>query len=173
MTQALPSDVQAFLKRSMGVSASPDKARKLQQTAMAPVVLDIEARDPRTASDVVLQLLAFRPASHPAAAAKLPAGLRSMYFTLQFYSFGPVVTESCVLAAGPAEDAQEQQQVPGREPAESTYMLLPVKQVSCTVCVHVHCNASNKELTAWKMLCACCNKHPIACAAVQTLGPWL
>jgi hypothetical protein len=137
MTQALPADVQVLLKRS-AAAASPSKGRKQHRlasnaAAAAPLVLELEARDPRTASDVVLQLLAFRPAAGNAAAARLPAGLRSVYFTTQFYHFGPLVTEPCLLGTG--EDGQgaaagcKQQQQPGEAAGSQTYVLLPTKQV--------------------------------------------
>jgi hypothetical protein len=45
--------------------------------------MDVEARDPRAASDVVVQLLAFR--RHGGVNA--PTQLSSMYFTYQFYHF--------------------------------------------------------------------------------------
>jgi hypothetical protein len=139
MTQALPADVQALLKRS--AAASPSKGLKQHRlaantAAVAPLALELEARDPRTASDVVLQLLAFRPAPGNAAVARLPAGLRSVYFTTQFYHFGPVVTEPCLLGAG--EEGQgvasvllRQQQQPGEAAGSQTHILLPTKQV-CT-----------------------------------------
>jgi hypothetical protein len=141
MTQALPADVQALLWRT-SATALPSKGHQqhrlaINAAATAPLALELEARDPRTAADVVLQLLAFRPAGSPAAAARLPAGLRSMYFTTQFYNFGPVVTEPCLLATGEGgQDAavqqqQQQQLYVGREVAvgSQTFVLQPTQQV--------------------------------------------
>jgi hypothetical protein len=59
-----------------------------------------------------------------------------MYFTTQFYNFGPVVTEPCLLAAGEGgQDAaalQQQQQLyagPNTAAGSQTYVLQPTKQV--------------------------------------------
>lgn len=177
MTQALPADVQALLKRS---AASPSKGRKQHRlasntAAASPLVLELEARDPRTASDVVLQLLAFRPAADNAAAARLPAGLRSLYFTTQFYHFGPVVTEPCLLSAG--EDGQgagtvlQQQQLPGR-PGEAAgsqaYVLLPTKQVRLLRRLHALHSAGAASAIA------SCKDHPApACCHDCTTGTWI
>jgi hypothetical protein len=139
MTQALPADVQALLRRT-SATAVPNKGHKQHRlashaAATSPLALELEARDPRTASDVVLQLLAFRPAVCAAAAARLPAGLRSLYFTTQFYNFCPVVTEPCLLAAGEgSQDAvamQQQQMYAGSNDAagSQTLLLQPTQQV--------------------------------------------
>ena len=80
---------------------------------MAALMLEVEARDPRTTSDVVLQLLALRPAAAGpgAVALQLPSGLGSVYFTLQFYKSGPVVTRTCLLAASASGNGQQEQQL--------------------------------------------------------------
>jgi hypothetical protein len=140
MTQALPADVQALLRRT-SATALPNKGYKQHRlashaAATSPLALELEARDPRTASDVVLQLLAFRPAGCAAAAARLPAGLRSLYFTTQFYNSGPVVTEPCLLAAGEGSHdtaaVQQQQQMyvgPNNAAGSETLLLQPTQQV--------------------------------------------
>lgn len=58
MLEALPGEVQAMLRRR-------GPARGL---STMPIDLAIEARDPRTASDIVLQVLAFRCDPAPARA---------------------------------------------------------------------------------------------------------
>ena len=95
--------------------------------ATLPLALEIESRDPRTASDVIIQLLSYRPAAGGAeggmlmgvsgATASCPT---CMYFTMQFYRFGPTVTEPAMLSAQ-ADDASGQ------------HVLLPVSQVRCVV----------------------------------------
>jgi hypothetical protein len=134
MTYALPADVQARLQAQSALS-NPMPRQYPQQhkhqgnsSRMAALLLDIEARDPRTASQVVLQLLAFRPAAQPGVALQLPSNLSRVYFTLQFYRCGPVLTDPCMLAAAPGAALQ-----PGGMPALhaqqqdgwGTFVLLP------------------------------------------------
>lgn len=83
MVDALPDDVQALLRRR-------GPAHGL---APAPVDLGIEAKDPRTASDIILQLLAYR--HHDTLNA--PAKLQSTYFTFQFYHFPPTTSDMAFL----------------------------------------------------------------------------
>jgi hypothetical protein len=132
MGPALPADVQTILQRSTAAATSPSKGWRGKSAglpAASAVVLEAEARDPRTACDVVLQLLAFRPTAAPAAAEKLPSALRSMYFTLHFYSFGPTVTEPCLLVAG-CDCSQDGHRFGEQQSdADKTFLLMPVKQV--------------------------------------------
>ncbi|GIL84279.1 hypothetical protein Vretimale_15928 [Volvox reticuliferus] len=79
MLDALPADVQAILRRR-GPPRGP--------SAM-PYDLAIEARDPRVASDIVVQFLAYR--HHDTLNA--PANLKSLYLTFQFYHFPPTTSE--------------------------------------------------------------------------------
>ncbi|KXZ51260.1 hypothetical protein GPECTOR_13g747 [Gonium pectorale] len=79
MLDALPADVQALLRRR-GPPRGP---------SATPIDLAIEARDPRVASDVVLQFLAYR--HHDTLNA--PTNLKSLYLTFQFYHFPPTTTD--------------------------------------------------------------------------------
>lgn len=134
MTYALPSDVQACLHAQSALNNPMPQQHTLQHkhqgdsSRMAALLLDIEARDPRTASQVVLQLLAFRPAAQPGAALQLPSNLSRVYFTLQFYRCGPVVTEPCMLAATPGA-AQQTGSMLGLQAQQQdgwgTFVLLP------------------------------------------------
>ncbi|GFR44041.1 hypothetical protein Agub_g5201 [Astrephomene gubernaculifera] len=83
MLDALPADVQAILRRR-GPPRGP---------STTPFDLAIEARDPRVASDVVLQFLAYR--HHDTLNA--PANLKSLYLTFQFYHFPPTTSEMALL----------------------------------------------------------------------------
>lgn len=83
MVDALPEDVQMLLRRR-GPPRGP---------SATPVDLAIEARDPRLASDVVIQFLAFR--HHDTLNA--PAALQSIYFTFQFYHFPPTTSDMAFL----------------------------------------------------------------------------
>lgn len=171
MGQALPTDVQALLRRSAAAAGSPRKrpAGLRDQYAadgtstLSPLVMDIEARDPRTASDVVLQLLAFRPTDSPEAAAQLPAALSSLYFTLQFYHFSPVASEPCLLSGSDGTSTasggmsagvgalgqQYGQQLSGQEAAAGTtsltFILQPVKQV-CVDAVELSASSTALKL---------------------------
>jgi hypothetical protein len=136
MTHTLPADVQARLQAQAALGSLSLQQHLQPQlhaghsSRMATLLLDVEARDPRTASDTVLQLLALRPAAAPGAALQLPSSLSSVYFTLQFYKSGPIVTDTCLLAAssygqhtqGVGADGSAGVQGP------STFMLLPQHQ---------------------------------------------
>lgn len=101
MVQALPSDVQVLLRQPPASAAGTAAAGAA--AVPAAVLLECEARDPRTAADVVLQLLAFTPAALPAAgAARLPPALASLHFSTSFFSCGPTLTRPCALAAAAA-----------------------------------------------------------------------
>lgn len=109
MLLALPADVQARLqaqgaRSNVGLQQQhPQKqSDRSHPNRTAALLLDVEARDPRTASQVVLQLLSFRPAATAGTVASfLPSSLCRMFFTLQLYKSGPVVTDTCLLAASP------------------------------------------------------------------------
>lgn len=90
MIDALPADVQAILRRK-GPPRGPSPV---------PIDLAIEARDPRVASDVVLQFLAFRHHDHLNA----PANLKSLYLTFQFYHFPPTTSDMAYLVPVRLED---------------------------------------------------------------------
>jgi hypothetical protein len=113
MTRALPPDIRARLQAHAAFSNLSLQQQPRQQhlpqghsSRMTALLLDVESRDPRTRSDVVLQLLAFRPSSSPFAAMQLS----SLYFTLQFYRSGPVVTAPCLLSAATQPSQQQPQQ---------------------------------------------------------------
>lgn len=64
------------------------------------VHMEVEARDPRQASDLVLQLLAWQPAAaseHGGSAGASPQQPCSMYFTYQLFSFPPTCTATAAL----------------------------------------------------------------------------
>jgi hypothetical protein len=113
MLDALPDDVQGMLRRG-GAGRGP---------IATPIDLALEARDPRMASDVVFQFLAFR--HHDTLNA--PVNVQSLYFTFQFYHFAPTTTTMAYLVApNPAQmsqmpGGQQQQQggahAPGMPPA--------------------------------------------------------
>eukprot|EP00775_Hariotina_reticulata_P006048 gene6048-6286_t len=125
MVPALPVDFQALLRRSVAAPSSAGTGWQGRPAGVSALMLEAEARDPRTASDLVLQLLAFRPTAAPAAAGKLPTALKSMYFTLHFYSFGPTITETCLLVPGaPAS----QREYPLGDNADKTFLLMPEEQ---------------------------------------------
>eukprot|EP00798_Chlamydomonas_sp_ICE-L_P030492 gene30492-35510_t len=87
MVDALPDDVQQLLRRRgppRGLSATP-------------IDLAIEAKDPRMASDVVFQFLAYR--HHDTLNA--PTNVQSIYFTFQFYHFPPTTSEMAYLVQPP------------------------------------------------------------------------
>lgn len=138
MTHALPSDVQARLQAQAALGNLSLQQRPPQQpphadnSRMSALLLDVEARDPRTASNLVLQLLAFRPTAGPAAAMNLPSSLSSLYFTLQFYKSGPVVTNTFLLAASPQGQHTHAQGLDAAASAgshgPSTFVLLPQQQ---------------------------------------------
>eukprot|EP00879_Flechtneria_rotunda_P028260 GHRR01030356.1.p1 GENE.GHRR01030356.1~~GHRR01030356.1.p1 ORF type:complete len:333 (+),score=147.36 GHRR01030356.1:1045-2043(+) len=134
MSQALPTDIQALLKHQAasiaGRAGSPWSQAHQQwlqnghvvalphgyrvnnsSTDFNPFNPGVEARDARTASDIVLQLLAFRPSANPGAVNKLPSTLHCLHFTLQFYQFGPTVTEQCLLAAAGVQQQHQHQQL--------------------------------------------------------------
>lgn len=137
MTHTLPADIQARLQAQAALGNLSLQQRMQQQqqpqlraghsSRMAALLLDVEARDPRTASDVVLQLLAFRPAAAPGAAMQLPSSLSSVYFTLQFYKSGPLVTDTCLLAASPQGQGMGADGTAGMQ-GPSTFMMLPQQQ---------------------------------------------
>lgn len=106
---------------SMDMQTSPHGARAA--LGLSPMAMDVEGRDMRTASDIVLQLLAFKPTTAPDAATQLPPALRSIYFTLHFYKFGPMVTEQCLLAV-------DDDTASGMGERQQTLMLVPSKQVN-------------------------------------------
>jgi hypothetical protein len=123
MQQSLPQQVRLVMQRAAasGPGGSSSLVGQLNPATL-PMALEIESRDPRTTSDVILQLLSYRPASTSdvagvlmgsGAAASCPT---CMYFTMQFYRFGPSVTEPVMLSAQ-ADDASGQ------------HVLLPVSQV--------------------------------------------
>ncbi|KAG2438730.1 hypothetical protein HXX76_005275 [Chlamydomonas incerta] len=101
MIDALPADVQAILRRK-GPPRGPSPV---------PIDLAIEARDPRVASDVVLQFLAFRHHDHLNA----PANLKSLYLTFQFYHFPPTTSDMAYLVPVRLED----------DAVDSTCVLVP------------------------------------------------
>jgi hypothetical protein len=139
MTHTLPADIQARLQAQAALGSlslqqrmqhSQPQLRAGHSSRMTTLMLDAEARDPRTASDIVLQLLAFRPAAAPGAAMQLPSSLSSVYFTLQFYKSGPVVTDTCILAASPHGQHTQGIGADGNAGMQglSTFMLLPQQQ---------------------------------------------
>ncbi len=101
MIDALPDDVQAILRRR-GPPRGPSPT---------PIDLAIEARDPRVASDIVVQFLAYR--HHDTLNA--PANLKSLYLTFQFYFFPPTTTEMGYLVPVRLED----------DAVDSTCVLVP------------------------------------------------
>lgn len=138
MADALPGDVAALLRRRPMTMTGP---RSTQQGPATPLAMDIEARDPRSASDIVLQLLAYRPAAGLDALTggtggmlgsgggfSAPRAPTSLYFTLQFYHFAPITTEPCLLASASAVlGPQGGEAAAGEE--RPTYVLLPTAQV--------------------------------------------
>ncbi|GLC73822.1 hypothetical protein PLESTF_001424700 [Pleodorina starrii] len=90
MLDALPTDVQAML-RHRGPPRGP---------SATPYDLAIEARDPRVASDIVLQFLAYR--HHDTLNA--PTALKALYLTFQFYHFPPTTSEVGLLVPIRLED---------------------------------------------------------------------
>lgn len=133
MLHALPADVQARLQAqgahsNLGLQQQhpQQQSDRSHPSRTAALLLDVEARDPRTTSQVVLQLLSFRPAAAAGTVTSfLTSSLCRMYFTLQFYKSGPVVTDTCLLAASPqggGHDGAAGMQSP------DTFLLLPQQQ---------------------------------------------
>lgn len=112
MSDALPADVQSLLRRKPAV-ASPQ--------ITAPLALDIEARDPRMASDIILQMLAYKPT--PQGVPNAPQALTCLYFTLQFYHFPPFTTEPALLASAASGES-----------GDDAHILLPMNQVGRAAC---------------------------------------
>lgn len=116
MSEGLPKEVQDLLRQREQAAA---------RAAATPISLDLEARDPRTASDIVLQFVAYRPAAG-AAATPPPA---SMYLTFNFFHYAAITTEHAYLVNSntltSASAAAEEQ--------ANTFLLLPAGQVSQTV----------------------------------------
>eukprot|EP00878_Enallax_costatus_P044581 GHUV01053255.1.p1 GENE.GHUV01053255.1~~GHUV01053255.1.p1 ORF type:complete len:274 (+),score=93.29 GHUV01053255.1:1430-2251(+) len=129
---------------------------------LSPKAMDVEARDPHTASDIVLQVLAFRPTADPEAAALLPASLKSLYFSFQFYKFGPLVTEPCLLAADNSAAAAEHDVAVGMVGRQHTYVLVPSKQVG-TGTLLACCDAVVAAVLAVEV-CVQSDKHTNVCA---------
>jgi nephrocystin-4 len=130
MMHALPAGVQARLQAQAALSnlsLHQQQSNRSHPSRTAALLLDVEARGPRTASKVVLQLLSFRPASTPGAATSLlPSNLHRLYFTLQFYKSGPVVTDTCLLAASP--QGQHMQGGAAGVQSPDTFLMLPQQQ---------------------------------------------
>ena len=60
MADALPADIQELLRAKRPLMMQQQHPSQGQVGGL-PVQLDIEARDPRTAADIIVQILAYRP----------------------------------------------------------------------------------------------------------------
>lgn len=113
MANHIPNDVQAMLNAHNFSQLCPyphHGALQAHDQGAAAAALQAELQDTHTVSDIVLQLLAFRPQMHTAHQSHpwpqhTASSLNKVLFTLQFYKSGPIVTDTCLLVT--SQQAQQ------------------------------------------------------------------
>lgn len=117
MQHALPSDVRHALQRAP--QGAGGRAAASLTPSTLPLALDLESKDARTRSELILQLLSFKPSGDSWGAAGASGAPSCLYFTMQLYQFEAVVTEAALLSGA----------------GEAGYrVILPVAQVSGRLC---------------------------------------